>query len=99
MNVMGMKILGLTALLALGYGLWTGAAAAKQTPDLKPNSCRTVTEKAEREQGIPRHLLTAISLAETGRWSTEKQENFAWPWTVMAKGKGLYFKSKIEVRF
>ena len=96
MNVMGMKILGLTAILTFGYGLWTGAAAAKQTPDFKANSCRTVTEKAEREQGIPRHLLTAISLAETGRWSTEMQEILAWPWTVMAKGKGLYFKSKIE---
>ncbi len=93
---MGMKLLGLTALMALGAGLWTAGAAAKQNPDFKPNSCRTFTEKAEREQGIPRHLLTAISLAETGRWSEEKKEIFAWPWTVMAKGRGLYFKSKIE---
>jgi hypothetical protein len=96
MNVMGMKILGLTALLTLGYGLWADAAAAKQPPDFKANSCRAVTEKAEREESIPRHLLTAISLAETGRWSEKKQELFAWPWTVMAKGKGLYFQSKIE---
>ena len=70
---MGMKILGLTALLTLGYGLWADAAAAKQPPDFKANSCRAVTEKAEREESIPRHLLTAISLAETGRWSEKKQ--------------------------
>lgn len=96
MNAMRVKTLGFTALLTLGAGLWTGGAAAKQTPDFKENSCRIVTEKAEREEGIPRHLLTAISLAETGRWSEQKQEIFAWPWTVMAKGRGLYFKSKIE---
>ena len=96
MNIMRVKTLGFAALLTLGAGLWIGGAAAKQTPDFKANSCRTFTEKAEREQGIPRHLLTAISLAETGRWSEEKQEIFAWPWTVMAKGRGLYFKSKIE---
>ena len=96
MNAMRVKTLGFTALLTLGAGLWAGGAEAKQTPDFKANSCRTFTEKAEREQGIPQHLLTAISLAETGRWSEEKQEIFAWPWTVMAKGQGLYFKSKIE---
>ena len=96
MNIMRVKTLGFAALLTLGAGLWIGGAAAKQTADFKANSCRTFTEKAEREQGIPRHLLTAISLAETGRWSEEKQEIFAWPWTVMAKGRGLYFKSKIE---
>jgi hypothetical protein len=93
---MRIKTLGITALLSLAASLSAASAEAKQAPDFKENSCRTFTEKAEREQGIPRHLLTAISLAETGRWSEEKQEIFAWPWTVMAKGRGLYFKSKIE---
>jgi hypothetical protein len=88
--------LSLWALLSVAAGLLPQEAEATQTPDVKANSCRTITEKAEREQGIPRHLLTAISLAETGRWSEQKQEILAWPWTVMAKGKGLYFKTKNE---
>lgn len=46
--------------------------------------------------GIPQHLLSAIALAETGRWDEESRASFAWPWTVMAQGRGRYFPTKRE---
>ena len=45
---------------------------------------------------IPDRLLGALSLAETGRWDPGRQESFAWPWTVMAEGRGRYFATKDE---
>lgn len=56
--------------------------------------CNTQIARTEAMAGIPQHLLKAISLAETGRWDGVKQANLAWPWTVMAKGKGRYFPDK-----
>ncbi len=45
---------------------------------------------------IPRRLLKAISLAESGRWDELNRENVAWPWTVTAKGQGRFFDTKAE---
>ena len=58
--------------------------------------CTKHTASAEQTHGIPRHLLGAIALAESGRWDDLSQENVAWPWTVMAEGRGRYLKSKAE---
>lgn len=49
---------------------------------------------AEQILSLPRHLLTAISRTESGRWSRERQAHLAWPWTVMAEGKGRYLPTK-----
>jgi hypothetical protein len=38
--------------------------------------------------------MQAISLAESGRWDKSSRSHFAWPWTVMAHGKGRFFPSK-----
>lgn len=73
---------------------------AQQTPKrvLENNwkTCEAAVGAAEAQAGIPKHLLTAISQAESGRWHPEKQANIAWPWTVTANGKGLFFDSKAE---
>ena len=45
---------------------------------------------------IPKHLLKAISLAESGRWNELNRENIAWPWTVTAGGQGRFFDTKAE---
>jgi|APSaa5957512622_1039677.scaffolds.fasta_scaffold29687_2 hypothetical protein len=58
--------------------------------------CAQGTARVERATGIPSGLLGALSLAETGRWNPDRQESFAWPWTVMAEGRGRYFESKDE---
>lgn len=45
---------------------------------------------------VPRHLLGAISLAESGRWNKSKRANVAWPWTVTSGGQGRFFDTKAE---
>jgi len=57
-------------------------------------TCRRLTAKAEGQLRLPRHILGAIALAESGRWDAQKQEKTAWPWTVYAEGRGRYFESK-----
>jgi hypothetical protein len=48
----------------------------------------------ERAEGIPKDLLRAIALVESGRWDSKKQAIVAWPWTVTAEGEGRYFATK-----
>ncbi len=45
---------------------------------------------------IPGYLLSAISLAESGRWDELRRANVAWPWTVTSGGRGRFFNTKAE---
>jgi soluble lytic murein transglycosylase-like protein len=56
--------------------------------------CRSAITAAERKHAIPRQLLSAVSVAETGRWHKAHQASLAWPWTVYAEGRGRYLPSK-----
>jgi hypothetical protein len=56
--------------------------------------CSRHVEAAESILGLPPKILTAISLAESGRYSKERSATLAWPWTVMAEGKGRYLPSR-----
>jgi len=49
---------------------------------------------AERDKGIPAHLLRSIALAESGRWDESSSRTVAWPWTINAAGVGHFFPSK-----
>jgi hypothetical protein len=72
----------------------TGEAAASA-----PNPwtmCAKATNQIERQEGIPRQLLRAISKAESGRFHQGKQVVMAWPWTVMAEGRGRYLETKVD---
>ncbi len=60
------------------------------------NLCRLETALTERRMAIPRHLLTAISLAESGRRDDVNGVNVAWPWTVTSGGQGRFFDTKAE---
>ena len=60
------------------------------------NLCRLETARTERRTAIPRHLLTAISLAESGRRDDVNGVNVAWPWTVTSGGQGRFFDTKAE---
>lgn len=81
------------ALTALGIAV-TAHAAPSQDLDFHKGTCESAAHHMEQVEDIPTHLLTAISLAETGRWDKEEEANFAWPWTVTAEGKGNYYPSK-----
>lgn len=58
--------------------------------------CASAIATEERRAGIPRHLLGAIALAESGRWDKARKATVAWPWTIMAEGNGQYFPTKAE---
>lgn len=58
--------------------------------------CTYATQKMEKVYQIKRHLLTTIANVETGRWNAEKKQKTAWPWTVNAQGKGMFFDTKEE---
>jgi hypothetical protein len=84
----------LTLLLGLATRI---AVAADGDLDLGDNPwtmCAKATNHIERQEGIPRQLLRAISKMESGRWHAEKQLVMAWPWTIMAEGQGRYLPTK-----
>jgi hypothetical protein len=58
--------------------------------------CAKATNRVERQEGIPRQLLRAISKAESGRLHRGKEVVMAWPWTVMAEGRGRYLETKAD---
>jgi len=84
--------MGIAALLLAGSG--QAAAAAGQAFDKTYEICARQVARTERAEGIPRHLLGAIALAESGRWDEARQASFAWPWTVTAEGEGRFYASK-----
>ncbi|MEQ8395153.1 murein transglycosylase [Thalassobaculum sp.] len=85
----------LLAAATLGAVGTAGAALADSSPTPEAHTlCIEATRSAERRHHLAPHLLGAISLAETGRWSRDHKASFAWPWTVMAEGRGRYLPSK-----
>lgn len=88
----------------LGLGLAVGlllaperaAAMPTQAFDDPAKICLRETQLQERLQGLPAHLLTAISRAESGRWDEVRRANVAWPWTVTAGGEGRFFPTRAE---
>ena len=79
---------------SLAAGPWSASAAPAQAFDKSWNLCAAQTAGRERSEHVPTHLLTAVSLAESGRWNPGRKENVAWPWTVTAEGKGKFFPDK-----
>ncbi len=60
-------------------------ASAWRAPEsiaIQGRLCAKAIRTAERAHRIPRQLLAAISLAESGRYSKKHRASFAWPWTV-----------------
>ena len=57
-------------------------------------ACARHIEAAEDILNLPPKILAAISLAESGRYSKEHSATLAWPWTVMAEGRGRYLPTR-----
>ena len=78
---------------------FTPEAHALEPPD---RICANATRDAEKKYRLPKHLLFAISLKETGRWNARRKESYTWPWTVTSGGKGQHhptlFAAMSEVR-
>ncbi len=56
--------------------------------------CARHVSEAERLMRVPLHLMQAISKVESGRWNRDRKALFAWPWTVMAEGRGRYLPNR-----
>lgn len=56
--------------------------------------CGRQVALAEQSADLPRHLLDAIAKVESGRWRPAQGAVFAWPWTVMAEGKGRFMPNR-----
>ncbi len=79
---------------ALAASLISTVATANIKPSKNMDLCKLATHTAERTFKIPRNLLRAISLTESGRWVKKDKANIAWPWTVASGAAGQFFPSK-----
>lgn len=91
------RLAGWIALASLIFGLIAPVSAVAR--DEKPDTaglCDAATRQEESRSRIPSRLLYAIALTESGRWDRDEGENIAWPWTVMARGEGKFYRSRQE---
>jgi hypothetical protein len=58
--------------------------------------CEAAAVHHERANALPRALLAAVAMAESGRYIPKKEKSRPWPWTINAEGKAYYFNSKAE---
>lgn len=88
-------IVGLIAGLA-AQGPAVAAPIARQAIEDPLKICAAQASHQEAALSLPRHILTAIGKAESGRWVEADRANVAWPWTVTAEGEGRFFDSAAE---
>lgn len=89
-------IIGICGLLATHTAPVAAVGLSVQAAEKTAQLCTDQTARLEKTEKIPTHLLTAISLTETGRWQKGAREILAWPWTVTAHGRGEHFDTKEE---
>lgn len=58
--------------------------------------CEDAAIHHEQLNGLPRALLAAVSMAESGRYDAKTRKARAWPWTINAEGRAYYFKTKAD---
>jgi soluble lytic murein transglycosylase-like protein len=81
------------------FGLLLAAAAHAAEPAAEADLwslCGDAIRTAERNTGLPPHLLRAIALAESGRRHDASKGTEPWPWTVTAEGRGRFLPAKAD---
>jgi len=64
------------------------------------HKCYSLFRFYESKYKIPKNILFAISLKETGRTHSIHKKNIVWPWSANIDGQSYIFQSKTEaVRF
>ncbi len=69
-------------------------AQATALADPEKLICHSYVRATEQQAQIPPQLLESIALTESAKWYDPLKRTIAWPWTVMAEGKGRYFETK-----
>ena len=67
-----------------------GAVSQDAPQDAQTALCVQAVAAVEDRLGIPAQLLSAIALAESGRWDSLRRESVSWPWTIYAEGRPHY---------
>ena len=81
------------ALGAIGLALCLQAAPAAAA---REDVCSRLAQSIERAHGIPRGLVQAVALAESGRWTADDGGSRPWPWTITSGDESYYLDSKEE---
>ncbi|MBB4266125.1 transglycosylase SLT domain-containing protein [Roseospira visakhapatnamensis] len=89
-------ILGLVLAGALGVASARAQPPSEHQYASADDLCHDQTSRQEQTSGVPLHILTAISLVESGRWDERRQARIAWPWTVTSGPDGRFFRTKTE---
>ncbi|MBM3573413.1 MAG: lytic transglycosylase domain-containing protein, partial [Alphaproteobacteria bacterium] len=86
----------LIALLAIPSPAWAEQTPIAAAPEAVPTEelCQRAIDPVERDGKLPRALMRAIAVVESGRWIEARQAKFAWPWTINAEGEGRFFPTK-----
>ncbi|MFT5487943.1 MAG: hypothetical protein ACI9JL_000692 [Paracoccaceae bacterium] len=88
-------VAGLLTILSTGLSVPAQATPADSAVyGANSTICRQAISQTERALRLPIGIMQAISLAESGRWDKSSRSHFAWPWTVMAHGKGRFYPTK-----
>ena len=92
---MGRFLAPLCTVCWLASLLAPNSAYASKSPVFR-GPCGQAVSIAEQAHGLPRLLLHAVSLTESGRNAGRNRAYTAWPWTINAAGKGKFFRTKAE---
>lgn len=84
--------LRLTLCLLAALSIFPTLVCAATNPAAVMAICRNAAIQAADRHGVPRDVLVAITLVETG---TNRGGSYgAWPWTVNVAGKGFWLDSR-----
>lgn len=82
---------------ALAFVVATAAMVLAASPahgGRTADACADAARRLEDAEGIPRGLVQAVALAESGRWLDDLRLTRPWPWTVTAGPDSFFFPSK-----
>ena len=80
----------LAGMVAAGAACAEAPAAAAPDPGADAGLCEAAIGRAEAGRAVPRRLMSAIAMAESGR-ALPGGRVAPWPWTINAGGVGSYF--------
>lgn len=72
------------------------ASSAQGNTIRESDRCTRYFAPYERTFYMPKNLLRAVSVTESGKWNRELNKSVAWPWTINVQGRGYHYDSKQE---
>ncbi len=90
------RLVAWAAIAAAQLAIFVAPANATDQSVRVSSYCTQHFARAERQYGIPKHLMMAISATESGRWNKEAGLPLPWPWTINVEGAGHYYQTKNE---